>query len=126
MRSSGGGLLRSLRAIGWYMEDFACAQVSMNLLDYRVTSPLQVWETCKALAATFNVGLIGCEVIGLIPESCVTEAGRFALQQQKDDTSYTDAELIYAGISYLKLDQVRPFEPEEKILEHVLRRADLL
>lgn len=124
MRSSGGGLLPALRAIGWYMEDFGCAQVSMNLLDYRITAPLQVWETCKALAAALDTELIGCEVIGLIPESCITEAGRFALQLQEHENASEDA-IIRAGIAYLQLDRVKPFNPEEKILEHVLRNAGL-
>lgn len=126
MRSSGGGILPALRAIGWYMADFECAQVSMNLLDYRVTSPLQVWETCKTLAATFGVGLIGCEVIGLLPEKCILEAGKFALQSQGKTTTQADQEMIGAGIDYLRLDQVKPFKPEEKILEYVLRHAGLL
>ena len=126
MRSSGGGLLPALRAIGWYMEDFGCAQVSMNLLDYRITSPLQVWETCKALAAASDTELIGCEVIGLIPESCITEAGRFALQLQDDENTTSEDAIIRAGIGYLQLDRVKPFKPEEKILEYVLRNAGLL
>lgn len=119
MRSIGGGL-PALRAIGWYMEDFDCAQVSMNLLDYRVTSPLTVWETCKTLAAEYGVQPTGCEVIGLIPEACVTEAGAAALQGDAPV-----AELVAAGISYLGLDRVKPFVPGAKILEYALQAAGL-
>lgn len=120
MRSIGGGL-PALRAIGWYMDDFDCAQVSMNLLDYRITSPLKVWDTCKALAAEYQVQATGCEVIGLLPEACVLEAGEAALQQ-----GFSAVDALQAGISYLGLDQVKPFNPEEKILEYALRRAGLL
>jgi glutamate formiminotransferase len=124
MRTSGGSLLPALRAIGWYMADFNCAQVSMNLLDYRVTSPLQVWETCKALASEYGIKVIGCEVIGLIPEACITEAGKLALKL-KDDTA-ASPEMIQAGIDYLGLDKVKPFAPQEKILEYVLMDNGLL
>ena len=122
MRTSGGGLLPALRAIGWYMADFNCAQVSMNLLDYRMTSPLQVWETCKALAAEHGITVIGCEVIGLIPEACIAEAGNFALNL---NDGKRNPEIIQAGINYLGLDQVKPFAPQEKILEYVLQDAGL-
>ncbi len=120
MRSSGGGL-PALRAIGWYMDDFDCAQVSMNLLDYRITSPLTVWETCKTLAATYNVRPTGCEVIGLIPEACVTEAGAAVLPDASNP-----AALVQAGIDYLGLDRVKPFAPTEKILEYALAAAGLI
>lgn len=110
------GMLPKLRAIGWYMSDFKAAQVSMNLIDYRITAPLAAWQACKALAVEHGVSLTGCEVVGLIPLACVTEAGKYAL---KNDTA-TEQELVAAGIAYLKLDGVKPFNPQEKILEYVL------
>lgn len=123
MRSSSNGLLPALRAIGWYMEDFGCAQVSMNLLDYRITSPLKAWQTCSALAALHGLEPVGCEVVGLIPEACVLEAGIEALG--RDFNPQQRAEFVQAGIDLLKLDRVKPFDPEEKILEYVLRKAGL-
>lgn len=124
MRSSSNGLLPELRAIGWYMEDFECAQVSMNLLDYRITSPLKVWETCKTLAAASGVETIGCEVVGLIPESCVLEAGGW--DKNVELSQEERKSLILSGIEYLGLDKVKPFNPEEKILEYALRRHGLI
>lgn len=128
MRSSSKGLLPALRAIGWYMEDFECAQVSMNLLDYRVTSPLTVWETCRSLAALCGLEPIGCEVIGLIPEACVLEAGmkKQATDQSMPATTLSKAELVQSGIDYLGLDRVKPFVATEKILEYALMKAGLL
>lgn len=128
MRTSSNGLLPALRAIGWYMEDFECAQVSMNLLDYRITSPLTVWETCKSLAALHGLEPIGCEVIGLIPESCVLEAGMKALDidNMQLATEPDKQKIIKAGIDYLGLDRVKPFIAEEKILEYALAKAGLL
>lgn len=128
MRTSSNGLLPALRAIGWYMEDFECAQVSMNLLDYRITSPLKVWETCQQLAALHGLEPIGCEVIGLIPEACVLEAGMSALAMGNAQSAMESDKLkiIKAGIDYLGLDKVKPFIAEEKILEYALAKAGLM
>jgi glutamate formiminotransferase/formiminotetrahydrofolate cyclodeaminase len=124
MRSSSQGLLPALRAIGWYMEDFDCAQVSMNLLDYRVTSPLKVWDTCRSLAAGYGLEPVGCEVVGLIPEACILEAGAAALG--RSHTAEEREIFLNAGIAYLRLDQVKPFDPQEKVLEYALAREGLL
>lgn len=113
------GLLPKLRAIGWYMADFGSAQVSMNLLDYRLTSPLKVWETCKTVAKEINVELIGSELIGLMPEACLLEAGNFVLQ----GTAADKKEIIQKGIEHLGLDKVKPFTAEEKVLEYALQIA---
>jgi glutamate formiminotransferase len=124
MRSSSGGMLPELRAIGWFMEDFDTAQVSMNLLNYRITSPLKVWEACKTLAAAFNVEPVGCEVVGLIPESCVLEAGGWNFKGTLSEEGRKA--FIDAGIKYLGLDKVKPFNPDEKILEYALKKSGLL
>lgn len=128
MRSSSKGLLPALRAIGWYMEDFDCAQVSMNLLDYRITSPLMVWETCKTLALEYGVIPVGCEVVGLIPEACVLEAGnkKLAINNLTDTKGIPQQDIIAAGIDYLGLDKVKPFNAGEKILEQVLANKGLI
>lgn len=128
MRTSSNGLLPALRAIGWYMEDFECAQVSMNLLDYRITSPLKVWETCKSLAALHGLEPIGCEVIGLIPEACVLEAGakELAIGNWQLANDVDRKKIIEAGINHLRLDRVKPFIAEEKILEYALAKAGLM
>ncbi len=120
------GLLPKVRAIGWYMADFECAQVSMNLLDYRVSSPLRVWEACRQLAGEAGVSLVGSELIGLMPEVCLLEAGRFAYELQDPGIPAGEEIYIEAGIRHLGLDRVKPFDPEEKILEYALRRAELI
>jgi glutamate formiminotransferase len=126
IRSSNQGLLPAVRAIGWYMQDFGCAQVSMNLLNYELTSPLKAWETCRMLAAARGVEAVGCEVIGLIPEQCVLEAGyKAAYNKGYAGEPGADA-YIQLGIAYMGLDKVKPFDPSEKILEFALRRAGLL
>jgi glutamate formiminotransferase/formiminotetrahydrofolate cyclodeaminase len=117
--------LPKLRAIGWYMADYEQAQVSFNLLDYNTTSPLHVWERCKALAAEKNVALIGSEVIGLIPEICLLEAGTFV--QQAMGSEHAEKTVIIAqAIDYMGLNRLKPFLPEEKILEKVLAKYNTL
>jgi len=115
------GKLKKLRAIGWYMEDYHQAQVSLNLLDYRVTSPLQVWLACKELAEETGVELAGSEVIGLIPEQCLLEAGNYALKEQDVISDHKET-IINAAIKYLGLDALKPFAPAEKVLEYTLEQ----
>lgn len=120
------GLLPKLRAIGWYMADYEAAQVSMNLIDYRITSPLAVWNTCKALAQEVGADLVGSEVIGLIPEACLFEAGTYVYLKNHQKVPEDTEILIEAAIKYLGLDKVKPFEPQSKILEHALEHAGLI
>ncbi|RYD59014.1 MAG: glutamate formimidoyltransferase [Sphingobacteriales bacterium] len=120
------GLLPKLRAIGWYMADYETAQVSMNLIDYRITSPLTVWNTCKAVAAEASTDLVGSEVIGLIPESCLIETGTYVYLKEMQKVPDDKEILIQKAITYLGLDKVKPFEAQAKILEHALEHAGLI
>ncbi len=120
------GMLPKLRAIGWYMADYNCAQVSFNLLDYRITSPLKVWEVCCSLAAQMGLEVTGSEVIGLIPEACLLEAGNAVLRNT--DNTYSDkiTDPISSGIDHLRLNYLKSFVPDEKILEYALAKAGLI
>lgn len=120
------GLLPKVRAIGWYMADFECAQISMNLLDYKVTSPIKVWEACRHLAAQCGIEIIGSEVIGLIPEACLVEAGTFDFMRKKENLPLDKQLIIHRAIELLGLKKVKPFDPQEKILEYALHHAGLL
>lgn len=120
-QSKSPNALAQLRAIGWYMADYQQAQVSFNLLDYLTTSPLQVWERCKILAAQKELQLVGSEVIGLIPEVCLTEAGTFALKE-KGVAHADQSAIITTAINYMGLNHLKSFKPEEKILEWVLAK----
>lgn len=120
------GLLPRTRAIGWYMADYGQAQVSLNLLDYRVCSPLKAFEACANIAAEIGVSIAGSEVIGLIPEECLLEAGSFSLLRKGMNMAMDKQLLIHEAIGYLGLNRLRPFDPQEKILEYALFRAGLL
>jgi glutamate formiminotransferase len=117
------GQLSKLRAIGWFMEDYHQAQVSLNLLDFKVSSPLKVWEACKLLAEEAGTELVGSEVIGLIPESCLLEAGAFVYLKNEEDVPEDTPLLIHAAIEYLGLNALKAFDPHEKVLEYSLQKA---
>ncbi|MDI9320939.1 MAG: glutamate formimidoyltransferase [Phycisphaerales bacterium] len=120
-QSKSPNALPKLRAIGWYMADYEQVQVSFNLLDYTITSPLVVWQKCSALAAAAGVSLVGSEVIGLIPEACLLEAGTFALKE-KGASDFNKESIITTAIDYLALNSLKAFIPQEKILEWVLAK----
>lgn len=119
------GMLLKTRAIGWYMADYRQAQVSFNLLDYRVTSPLQAFEACKEAAHLAGAEVAGSEVIGLIPEDCLLEAGSFAMRSRGEEPSTQRELLVHEAIQYLGLSRLKPFPPHEKILEWVLAERGL-
>ncbi|MBA3827363.1 MAG: glutamate formimidoyltransferase [Taibaiella sp.] len=120
------GLLDKVRAIGWYTQDFNTAQVSMNLLDYRITSPLKAWETCNTLANNEGVTLRGCELVGLIPEVCLIEAGTYAYLREREEVPQDKLLLVHSGAEYLGLANIKPFDPQQQVLEYALHHAGLL
>ncbi|MCR5243739.1 MAG: glutamate formimidoyltransferase, partial [Bacteroidales bacterium] len=109
------GTLKGCKALGWYIEEYGIAQVSMNITDIEVT-PLHVAfeEVCRA-AESRGVHVTGTEIIGLVPEKVLLEAGRFYLG---GDAEASD--LIDAAIESMGLADLRAFLPEEKILEYLI------
>ena len=120
--SAGPDALLATRAIGWYMADYSQAQVSFNLLDYRTTSPLAAFEACRLLALESGVEIAGSELIGLMPEACVLEAGACGLQ---DAAGNSREALALAGVEHLMLDKLKPFSLRGKILEYALEDAGM-
>jgi len=120
------GLLPKVRAIGWYMADYNCAQVSLNLLDYKESSPLKAWEACVALAREVGTSTAGSEVIGLIPERCLLEAGSFVCLEEGKEVPKDNQLLIHYAIELLGLNKLKPFEEQEKVLEYALAHAGLI
>lgn len=111
IRQSGGGL-PAVKAIGWYMENFKCAQVSCNITDFH-TAPLHlVFETCRKIAAEHGVCATGCELVGLVPLDAMLSAGRYYAPQATNPYTW-----VQAAAKGLNLSQVKPFYPTEQILE---------
>jgi len=115
------GTLKAVKAIGWYIEEYGIAQVSMNLTDLGVT-PLHVAfdETCRAAEAR-GLRVTGSELVGLIPLASMLEAGRHYLRKQQRSVGVSERELIRIAVRSLGLADLTPFDPAERIIEYRLR-----
>lgn len=112
------GALKKVKAIGWYIEDFKIAQVSINLIDFKVTPVHKVFETCKRIAKNYGLSVSGSELIGLIPKEALLEAGRF---YSEDVINATENDLIQSSIQALGLNDLSPFDSNKRILEYVMK-----
>jgi len=115
------GTLKEVKAIGWFIEEYGVAQISMNLTNISVTPiHLAFDEVCKRADAR-GVRVTGSELVGLVPLSAMLEAGRYFLRKQQRSTGVSDSELIKIAVKSMGLDELHPFNPEEKIIEYRLR-----
>jgi len=118
------GTLKSVKAIGWFIEEFGVAQISMNLTNISITSAHEAFdEVCKK-ADTRGIRVTGSELVGLIPLNAMLDAGRYFLRKQNRSTGVADKELIKIAIKSMGLNDLYEFKPEEKIIEYVLAKAD--
>ncbi|GAB4144094.1 MAG: hypothetical protein Fur0041_19100 [Bacteroidia bacterium] len=117
------GSLKSVKAIGWYIEEYGVAQISMNLTNISVT-PVHIAfdEVCKRAEAR-GMRVTGSELVGLIPLKAMLDAGKYFLRKQQRSTGVSEAELIKIAIKSLGLDELAPFKPEERIIEYLLKDA---
>ncbi len=114
------GALKSVKGIGWFIEEYGIAQISLNLTNISIT-PVHVAfdEVCKRAEAR-GVRVTGSELVGLIPLQAVLDAGRFFLRKQKRSTGVSDRELIKIAVKSMGLDELTPFDPNEKIIEYAI------
>lgn len=109
------GLLRGCKAIGWYIEEYGCAQVSMNINDVALCPIHLAYETVCQVAREHGVEVTGTELIGLIPEDCMVEAGHYFAE--KKSVAYTNkADLVAIAVSAMHMDDLCPFDAEKKVL----------
>jgi len=115
------GSLKEVKAIGWYIEEYGIAQISMNLTNISVT-PVHVAfdEVCRR-ADSRGLRVTGSELVGLIPLSAMLDAGRYFLRKQKRSTGVPDSELIRIAVKSMGLDELGEFKAEEKIIEYKIR-----
>ncbi len=112
------GLFKACKAVGWYMEDFGRAQISINLVNYKITSPHMVFDECCRLAQEMGVRVTGSELVGLIPLEALLEAGRYYLHKQGKSAGVPESELIHIAVLSLGLNDLYPFEKEKKVIEY--------
>lgn len=114
------GTLRATKAIGWFIEEYGIAQVSMNITDIAVT-PLHVAfdEVCRK-ADDRGVRVTGTEIVGLVPKRALVEAGKYFLRKQHRSTGIAEEEIVRMAVKSMGLDDLKPFVPQEKVIEYLL------
>jgi glutamate formiminotransferase/formiminotetrahydrofolate cyclodeaminase len=118
------GECKAVKGIGWFIEEYGVAQISMNLTDVNVT-PLEVaFEACRQSATRRGLRVTGSELIGLVPLKVMLDVGKYYLRLQERSVGISDEEIIRIAVKSLGLDELTPFEPNKKIIEYVLRDAD--
>lgn len=115
------GSLKSVKAIGWYIEEYGIAQISMNLTNIEIT-PLHIAfdEVCKK-AAERGMRVTGSELVGLVPLKAMLDAGKYFLEKQQRSVGVSEKELVKIAIKSMGLSELSPFVPEERIIEYLLK-----
>ena len=119
------GTLKGCKAIGWFIEEYGIAQVSMNITDIAAT-PLHIAfeEVCRAAAAR-GVRVTGTEIVGLVPRTALLEAGKYFLRKQQRSLGITDEEILDIAVRSMGLSELTPFRPEEKIVESLIEKDNV-
>lgn len=118
------GTLKAVKAIGWFIEEYGIAQVSMNLTNIAVTPVHVAFDEVVRAAAERGVRVTGSELVGLVPLRCLTDAGRHFLRKQQRSTGVSERELVHLAVRSLGLDELAPFNPDERVIEYLLRRPE--
>lgn len=114
------GLLKSVKAIGWYIEEYEIAQISMNLTDTNITPVHVAFDTVCERAAANGIRVTGSELVGVMPLKSIIDAGKYFLHKQGRSTGIADKEIIKIAVKSLGLDELKPFDPKKNIIEYML------
>lgn len=118
------GTLKGTKAIGWYIDEYGIAQVSMNITDINVTPLHKAFDEVCRCAQNRGVRVTGTEIVGLVPERTLIEAGRYFLARQQRSAGIPKKDILDIAIKSLGLSDLKPFKPEEKIIEYVMAEGD--
>jgi glutamate formiminotransferase/formiminotetrahydrofolate cyclodeaminase len=116
------GMLKAVRGVGWYIPEYGCAQVSMNLVDLDVTPVHRAFEACVESARDRGLRVTGSELVGLIPKASILEAGRYYLERMRRSRGVPESDIVHTAAISLGLCEVSDFKPEEKIIEDILAK----
>ena len=111
------GVLKHVKAIGWYVEEYGIAQVSMNLTNLDETPLHAAFDACSEAAGKRGLRVTGSEVVGMLPKKCLVEAGKYFLRKQKWAEGASEEQLIDVAIRSMGLSELKPFDPKERIIE---------
>ena len=118
------GIFKNLKGIGWFIEEYGIAQISYNLTNISVTSLHDVFEKTCDRANVRGLRVTGSELIGLVPKKVLIDAGKYFLKKQSRSLAISDKEIIHIAVKSLGLDELQPFNPNERIIEYALNDSD--
>jgi glutamate formiminotransferase/formiminotetrahydrofolate cyclodeaminase len=118
------GACEGVKAIGWFIEEYGVAQISMNITDTKLTSVHKAFEECRKSANARGMRVTGSELVGMAPLQMFLDAGRYYLEQQERSTGVSEAELIKIAVKSMGMDDLTPFDPRKKIIEYSLADAN--
>lgn len=117
------GMLKHVKAIGWYVEEYGIAQVSMNLTNIQETPLHAAFDACNESAIKRGLRVTGSEIVGMVPKKCLVDAGRHFLQRQNWSEGAAEEELIDIAARTMGLSELKPFDPKEKVIELKIEAA---
>lgn len=117
------GKLKATKAIGWFIEEYGVAQISMNLTNISITSVHEAFEAVCESALSRGIRVTGSELVGLVPKQAMLEAGKHFLRKQNRSLGIDELEIIKIAVKSLGLDELSPFDPKKKIIEYLLEDA---
>jgi glutamate formiminotransferase/formiminotetrahydrofolate cyclodeaminase len=118
------GSLKAVKAIGWYIEEYGIAQISMNLTNIEITPVHKAFDEVCTKATERGIRVTGSELVGLIPLKSMLDAGKYFLAKQQRSTGVSEKELVRIAIKSMGLDELSPFKPEERIIEYLLKNKE--
>ncbi len=118
------GTLKKVKAIGWFIEEYNTAQISMNLTDISVTPVHVAFDEVCIRAGARGIRVTGSELVGLIPLKAMLDAGRYFLEKQQRSAGVSDRELINIAVRTMGMSEIHPFNPDEKIIEYVMEKKE--
>ncbi len=119
------GMLKSVKAIGWFIEEYGVAQISVNLTNMHVTPLHVLFDAACERATSRGMRVTGSELVGLVPLEAMLEAGKYFLRKQQRSIGVGEAELVRIAVKSLGLDELGPFDPQKKIIEYRMRDANV-
>jgi glutamate formiminotransferase/formiminotetrahydrofolate cyclodeaminase len=118
------GKFKEVKAVGWYIEDYGVAQISINFTNYKITPPHLVFDEAIKEAEAIGIRVTGSELVGLIPKEAMLMAGRYYLEKQNKSPGVPEEELIKMAVRSLGLEDVSPFDPKKKIIEYQFKEVE--
>jgi len=118
------GMLKHVKAIGWFVKEYGIAQVSMNLTNIEETPLHAAFDACCESAARRGLRVTGSEIVGMVPKKCLVDAGRYFLRKQQWSEGVSEEELIDIAVRSMGLSELKPFDPKEKVIEFKIESAD--